>query len=156
MRSSRAAIERKKIKFLIDWFGRVRGINQYTYTLMMKTINSNKYSIFYGLHFTKPFRLHETYSFIFFSTNNIMYSTLINEPTNMYKKGEAFSKLQMETQIFNIPSNANFYNRIIKIIYNKDISLIKKQEFLEESIINYYHNHFLENILNNPDNLKYS
>lgn len=41
-------------------------------------------------------------------------------------------------------------------MYNPDLTLDKKQYYIEENLLNYYNDHFNELLNSNPDNFKYS
>ena len=88
---------------------------------------------------------------------SLFYSTTPNfSDSPLFKKGEAFANLEFDCKVLNLPSDVHYLNRIARIIYNPDLSLSKRQFYVEENLLNYYNDHFVELINSNPENFKYS
>lgn len=93
--------------------------------------------------------------------NNIIDNYIIDKnhdksPKELFKKGESFSKLEFNCNDLNLPSDVHYLNRIARIIYNPDLPLSRRQYYIEECLLNYYNDHFVELVRENPENLKYS
>jgi hypothetical protein len=94
-----------------------------------------------------------------FSTSSTNFSENLKKDLDkkeLFKKGEAFANLEFDYSVLNLSSDAHYLQRIARIMYNPDLTLEKKQFYIEENLLNYYNDHFNELLNSNPDNFKYS
>jgi hypothetical protein len=117
---------------------------------MMNHTILNNFKIFHGLQYT-----NSHFNPITNPTPSCHYSTLPNREINI-NPTKPYSNIHIESTNFQLPPEGHYLNTVLKIICDDKLPLKTRQLRIEEFVSNYYYNHFMEIMKENPENLKYN